>query len=74
MLHPGNLLYPNCMRSMVTRIQLGTAGGPAIAIDKEIRDAKITVVELTGKKEQVPGQEQGPAEQSTISVSPDRHH
>ena len=63
MLHPGYLLRRGRIRNSPAHIRLGTAGGPAIAIDKEIRDAEITVVELTGKKKQVPGQEQGPAEQ-----------
>jgi hypothetical protein len=62
------------MRNSASHIQLGTADGPAIAINKEIRDAKITVAELAGKKKQVPSQEQGPAEQSTKSVSPYRHN
>jgi hypothetical protein len=58
MLHPGNLLDPGRMRSSACcseiriqiRIQLAKAGGPIIVIDKKIRDAKITVAELTGKK------------------------
>jgi hypothetical protein len=50
------------------RFQLGLAAGPGIAIDEEIRDAKIAVTELTGKKEQVPCQKQAPADKRAISV------
>lgn len=57
MLHPGNLLYAGCIRGSASCIQLGTAGDPATTIHKEIRDAKITVAELTGKKKQIAGQE-----------------